>query len=86
MRTHETFLHSMTAHHAKRYDTRSRYGRETINRLEVIGEIQSPTVKLHMAIGAEAEDIAVDVRSSLTATESMNVRTLGIILSTGIHP
>ncbi|OKJ12287.1 hypothetical protein AMK20_07665 [Streptomyces sp. TSRI0261] len=85
MRTDETFLHSMAAHHTKRHDTRSRFEREAVHSLEIIGEIQRTTIKLHMTIWAQAENVAIDVRTTLRTTESMNVCPFGVIFPTRIY-
>lgn len=86
MRLYETFLHPMAIHHAKRHDTPPIFDRKAIHGAEVIGEIQSTTVKLHMTIGAQAEDVAVDIRTTLRTTKSVDVRPFCIIHPTRIDP
>lgn len=86
MRMDKTFLHSMIAHHAKRHNARSRFIREAINGVEIIGEVQGSTIKFHVTIGAQAEDITVDVWTTPGAAESMNVRTFSVVRSTRIYP
>ncbi|OKI57419.1 hypothetical protein AMK17_16375 [Streptomyces sp. CB00072] len=85
MRTDETFLHSMTTHHSKRHDARSRFGREAVHSLEIIGEIQGSAIKLHMTVWAQAENVAIDVWATLRTTESMNVCPFGVIFPTRIY-
>lgn len=86
MRLYETFLHPMTIHHAKRHDTPSIFGRKSIHGAEVIGEVQSTTIKLHVAIRAQTKDVTVDIRTALRTTKGVNVRPFRIIHPTRIYP
>ncbi len=83
MRAGESLLHPMLLHSPKRNAARSIRTGKAIDDLQVIGQIERPTVKLYVAVGAETKNVPVHIRTTVGATQSLNVGTFRVTFTVG---
>lgn len=52
-----------------------------IHNVQVVSDIEGASIEAHMTVGAQAQDIAVDIRASFRTAQSMYVSTFRVALA-----
>lgn len=81
VRSHESLPNAMLLHSPQRGSSRSRPFHIAINNMEIVSQIEGSTVKSHMAVGTQTQDISFDVGASGRAAKRLYVRSLGVALT-----